>query len=414
MTNNAPGLLEAELVATGDELVTGAIADTNSAWACSRLREAGIKVRRISVVGDGLDDIQNAINEAASRVTIVIVCGGLGPTEDDRTAQAAAHCAGVPLERSPRALAHVRERFAHYGVPMTPNNEKQADLPAGSDLLDNPVGTAVGFAVQTGLAKAFYLPGVPHEYRKMLDEQVVPRLAAVNRIQLATRVIRTYGFGESKLETELAGVELAPEIELGYRAAFPEIHLRLYAQGPAALQAKLDAAEQAIRARIGERVFGVGETTLAGALGTLLRARGWKLACAESCTGGLLGAHITAEAGSSDWFDRGWVTYANASKIVDLGVAEQVIATHGAVSEEVALAMATGALTRSQARIALSVTGVAGPGGGTPEKPVGTVWIAAATAAGASAKMFNFRGDRERVRTASVWAALDMARRQLL
>lgn len=413
MSNHTPGLLEAELLATGDELMSGAISDSNGAYACSRLREAGVKVRRMTVVGDGFDAITNAISEAASRVTIVIVCGGLGPTEDDRTAAAAAAAAGVALSRNVEALAHVRKMFERYKVAMTPNNEKQADLPHGCELLDNPIGTAVGFAVQTGLARAFYLPGVPTEYRKMLDEQVLPRLASLSRVPLATRVIKLYGIGESALETQLAGIALAPEIELGFRATFPEIHIRLYAQGQADLAALLDDAEAQIRARVGDRIFATGDVTMAGALGQLLKAKGWKLALAESCTGGMVGAKVTAEPGSSDWFERGWVTYSNAAKTAELGVAADLLERHGAVSEETVRAMAGGALRNSGAQLALAVTGIAGPGGGTPEKPVGLVWIAAATAESTTAKAFNFRGDRDRVRLASTWAALDLGRRAL-
>lgn len=413
MSNQTPGLLEAELLATGDELMSGAIADSNGAYACAKLREAGVKVRRMTVVGDGFDAIKNAIEEAASRATIVIVCGGLGPTEDDRTAAAAAAAAGVALSRNADALAHVKTMFERFKVAMTPNNEKQADLPEGCELLDNPIGTAVGFCVQTGLARAFYLPGVPVEYRKMLDEQVLPRLASLSRVPLATRVIKVYGIGESALETQLAGLEIAPEIELGFRATFPELHIRLYAQGQADLAALLDQAEAGIRARAGDKVFASGDVTMAGALGLLLKARGWKVSVAESCTGGLLGGQCTHEAGSSEWFDRGWITYSNAAKTAELGVPAATIEAHGAVSEETARAMAEGARTRSGSGLALAVTGVAGPGGGTPEKPVGFVWIAASTASGTTAKSFKFRGDRDRVRLASVWAALDMGRRAL-
>jgi nicotinamide-nucleotide amidase len=413
MTKDAAGLLAAELVATGDELTTGAISDTNGSWACARLRDAGIAVRRITVVGDAQPDIEAAIFEAASRSQIVIVSGGLGPTEDDRTAAAAARCAGVALTRNAAALEHVRGMFAKYGVPMTANNEKQADLPDGCELLDNPVGTAVGFALTVGTARVFFTPGVPHEYKKMVEEQVLSRLASLERVALATRVLRVYGFGESKLETELAGVPIPPEVQLGFRAAFPEIHLRLYVQGAQDLTEILDRAEAAIRSKLAERLFATGDTTLAGVVGGMLKARGWKLALAESCTGGMLGMHVTAESGSSEWFERGWVTYSYESKTAELGVPADVIVTKGAVSEEVARAMAQGALTRAGAQLALAVTGIAGPSGGTADKPVGTVWIAAATARGVIAKRHNFRGDRDRVRLASVWAALDMGRREL-
>ncbi|MBI2942695.1 MAG: competence/damage-inducible protein A [Candidatus Wallbacteria bacterium] len=411
-----PNAIEVELVATGDELMSGAISDTNGAFAAGVLRELGVAVRRMSVVGDGLQDIVSALTESAARAAAVIVCGGLGPTEDDRTAQAAARFAGVPLARSEAALAHIRAMFEKLGVPMTANNEKQADLPAGSELLDNPVGTAVGFMVEARGSRLFFLPGVPHEYRRMLREQVAPRLAALGRSEVrhAVRVLRLFGIGESKLETELAGISIPATVTIGYRATWPELHLRLYASGTCELEADLDAAERAIRERAGVRVYGTGDATLAQTVGRLLLERGWRLATAESCTGGLLGAVCTEAAGASDWFECGHVAYSNASKTRFLGVAPELLAAHGAVSREVASALASEARQRAGVELALSITGIAGPAGGTPEKPVGTVWIGLATAKRVSSKLYHFPYDRERVRQRSVWTALDRARRCLL
>ena len=412
--------VEAEIVATGDELMSGAVVDSNSATICRRLRDHGIRVRRKTMVGDGVGDIETALKEASARARVVIVTGGLGPTEDDRTAAVAAALAGVPLERNAEALAHVKEMFRRFGREMPPNNEKQADVPKGAEILPNPVGTAVGFAMDLQGARAFFTPGVPREMEKMLEEQILPRVDAMRvsagaTTSLATRVVKSYGFGESKVEMELSGIAWPEELTVGYRAKFPEIHLRLYAEGePAKLTPALAWAEAAIRERLGVRVFGVDDETMAGVVGKLLTAKGWTIAVAESCTGGLLGSLLTEVAGSSAWFDRGFITYSNASKTAQLGVKAATIAGEGAVSEAVVREMAAGAREKSGCPIALAITGIAGPGGGTPEKPVGTVWIACATAAGVDSRKLSLPGDRERIRLASAYAAMDLARRHLL
>jgi len=412
--------IDAEIVATGDELMTGAVQDTNSSLVCRRLRETGVRVRRVTIVGDPQPDIEMALREAAARARVVVVSGGLGPTEDDRTAAAAANLAGVPLERNDRALEHIREMFRRFGRDMTPNNAKQADFPRGAEMLDNPVGTAPGFAMDLGGARAFFMPGVPRELTKMLEEQVLPRVSKIREASgattaLATRVVKTYGFGESRVETELAGIDWPKEISVGYRAKFPEIHLRLYAEGAAdALPVALAKAEAAIRQRLGVRVFGVDEDSFASVLGGLLVARGWRIALAESCTGGLLGSILTEVSGSSNWFDRGFVTYSNDAKRAMLGVAEATLAANGAVSEPTVREMAAGARDRSGCPIALAITGIAGPTGGTPEKPVGTVFIACAMESQVESRALKLVGDRERVRLGAAFAAMDLARRMLL
>lgn len=411
--------LDAEIVATGDELMTGAIQDTNTAWICRRLRDNGVRVRRSTMVGDAQPDIEAALREAARRARVVIVSGGLGPTEDDRSTAAAASVASRPLVRNEAALEHIRALFRSFGREMTPNNAKQADFPEGSEVLPNPIGTAPGFAVDLGDARAFFMPGVPREMTRMFEEQVLPRVKAIGdaegiRTSLATRVVKTYGLGESKVEQELAGVEWPPEVTVGYRAKFPEIHLRLYAEGePGALAGALDRAEAAIRARLGDRVFGLDEDTMPGVLGALLESRGWRLALAESCTGGLLGAMLTDAPGASRWFDRGFVTYANAAKVDLLGVPEATIAEHGAVSEPTVRAMADGARRVSRCEVALAITGIAGPSGGTADKPVGTVFVACASPAGTEIRPLRLVGDRERIRRGAAFAAMDLARRTL-
>lgn len=413
-------VVDAEIVASGDELMSGAVVDSNSATIARRLRDHGIVVRRKTIIGDTQGDIVQALKEASSRAAVVIVTGGLGPTEDDRTAASAAALAGVPIERNAVALEHVREIFRRFGREMPPNNEKQADLPKGAEVLANPVGTAVGFSMDLGSARAFFTPGVPREMEKMLEEQILPRLDKLREASgattaLATRVVKSYGLGESKVEMELAGIKWPEELTVGYRAKFPEIHLRLYAEGAAdRLVPALERAEAAIRERLGVRVFGVDDETMASVLGKLLVARGWTIAIAESCTGGLLGSLITEIAGSSEWFDRGFVTYSNASKSALVGVKAATLAAEGAVSEAVVREMAVGAREKSGCPIALAITGIAGPGGGSPEKPVGTVWIACATPETVDARKLSLHGDRERVRLAAAYSAMDLGRRHLL
>lgn len=403
----------AELIATGDELMSGAISDTNGAWAAVRLREAGLTITRMTVVGDAQPDIEAALAEAASRVDVVVVCGGLGPTEDDRTAAAAARVAGVPLVHHAGARSHVEQMFQRLGVAMTANNLKQADLPESCELLDNPVGTAVGFAVSRGTARLFFLPGVPHEYRKMLEEQVIPRVADRTGVRLVTRVLHVYGYGESKLETVLAGVSIPAGVELGYRAAYPEIHLRLYASGSAVAE-RLDSLEAEIRSRLGHRLYGRDTSTLAEVLGERLVAKEWTLGLAESCTGGLASALCTDVPGASRWFHESVVTYSNAAKTSSLGVPAPLIEQHGAVSEAVARAMAEGMRSRSPVHFAAAITGIAGPDGGTTAKPVGTVWIALAGPDGTTTHGFRFRGDRDRIRRGAAFAALERVRRAAL
>ncbi len=411
---------EAEVVATGDELMTGAILDTNTGHAARRLRERGVLLRRATSVGDAQAEIEAALREAAARADVVVVSGGLGPTEDDRSAAAAAAVAGVPLVRDAQALAAIETIFHKLGREMTPNNGKQADLPQGCEVLPNPVGTAPGFAVRLGRATGYFLPGVPHEFTTMLDEQVLPRIdraraAAGATTAFATRAVRTCGLGESKVETELAGIVWPAEITVGFRASIPEVHVRLYAAGESSrLGPALDAAESAIRQRLGVRVFGLDDETLPSVLGGLLEAKGIRLAVAESCTGGLLGRLLTDSPGASRWFDRGWITYSDDSKREMLGVDARTLAEHGAVSEACAREMAAGALDRSGAGLALSITGIAGPSGGTPTKPVGTVWIACASDEGVETRGLRLGGDRERIRVGSAYAAIDLARRLLL
>lgn len=414
--------LTAELVATGDELMTGAISDTNSARAAEALRMHGVDVTRFTVVGDDPERMLAVLQEASQRARFVVCGGGLGPTEDDRTAECAARLAGVELAMSDDALAVTTRAFERIGREMTPNNRKQAMLPAGCEVLDNPIGTAAGFHVRANDCDLFFLPGVPREYERMLNEQVLPRIdeargeVAEGALHYRLRVLKLFGQGESRLASEMGDLHLPASVMLGWRPRFPEIHLRLYAADTdvGALDGALDEAEQAIRERVGKYVFGRDDDELPAVVGQALVDRGWTMGAAESCTGGLLGSLITSVSGSSAWFERGFITYSNQSKTELLGVSESLLAEHGAVSEPVAEAMATGARERAGVDLALAITGVAGPTGGTDEKPVGTVFVALATAERTNVRHLKLWGTRKMIRELSAWSALEMARRELL
>ncbi len=304
--------------------------------------------------------------------------GGLGPTTDDVTTEAVANAVGARLVRDDASLDSIRRRFEKAGRTMTASNEKQADFPEGADILPNPVGTAPGFGVRIGECVAYFLPGVPREMKRMFEQQVAPRVRALAPNNLFQSRLRTFGLPESVVGEKLDGVERAyPGTVIGYRAQFPEIEVKVLARA-ASHPAARDLCERAtaeVRGRLGQHVYGESDDTYSGVVGRALRGRGWTLAIAESCTGGLVGHLLTREPGASDFLVLDAVTYANSAKSRVLGVEEETIRWHGAVSPEVAGAMAEGARRVSGADVALSLTGIAGPSGGTDGKPVGTVYI---------------------------------------
>ena len=398
----------------GDELLCGEVVDTNQSHIAGRLFEAGLGAGRHLTVADDEEAIAAALRELALGWDSVVVTGGLGPTPDDLTAAAAARAAGVPLEQSAGALAHL-ERFARE-IPggLHPANNRQALVPAGSSLIPNPLGTACGFALRIYGARFFFLPGVPFEMERMLEESVLPALIeASGGSPGLRRTLKIFGVSEAAAAAELAG--LLPEdspVQLAYCVKFPEIHLILRA--PARHEALLEAGAAAIRERLGRYLFAEDDETMDSVLASLFRRSGATLALAESCTGGLIAARITRRAGSSAWFLEGAVTYSNSAKVRMLQVPGELIESRGAVSAGVAAAMATGARDASGADLALSVTGIAGPDGGTPEKPVGTVFIALAGENSCAVKQYQFPGDRDRVRTITCFAALNLLRKHLL
>jgi len=413
----------AMVLSQGDEVVTGQITDTNAAWLSAQLTERGFTVLRHVTVGDRLDDLV-VVFRALSGVCDLCVCtGGLGPTDDDLTAPAVAAAFDRPQELDPVALAQVKERFARFGRPMAAVNERQAWLPRGVTRLDNDWGTAPGFAFQEGQAFFACLPGVPREMRKMFPLRVMPLVSARIPLQPGRLVtLRCIGVGESDLQQALGDFS-APGVVVSFRTKLPENHLKLRI-GPEVSAAAVQAAVADVYGRVGRWVFTVQGAEVAGVdnsggshpavVGSALEAAGHTLAIAESCTGGRAAAAVTAVPGASAWFLEGLVTYANAAKVRLLGVEENMLAQHGAVSEPVARQMAAGVRERAGSTWGIGITGLAGPGGATPDKPVGTVHVAIDGPGGATHRALRLPGDRGRVQELSVAAALELLRRRLL
>lgn len=411
----------AEILATGDEIRTGALIDSNSAHIAGVLEEAGVEVVRLNAVGDDLVRLKAVLSEIGARADLAVVTGGLGPTVDDLSAQAAAAAAGVGLVEDSSALAAIASFYRRRNRPLNPSACKQALLPQGSEMLPNPVGTAPGFSLSIGACRFFFLPGVPFEMRRMLAEQVLPAIDCRRGPGREYRRVRTFscfGLTESLTGERVAGVAgRFPEVRLGLRARFPEVQVKLYtsADSDETAAGRLDAAAAWVRERLGEVLFSEAGEPMEAVVGRLLRDRRATLAAAESCTGGLLASLMTDVAGSSDYFLLSVVAYANAAKSALLGVSEETLIRCGAVHEETARQMAAGARDRAGATYALSTTGIAGPGGGSAGKPVGTVCIGLAGPGGVAAHRFRFTyGERALNKRAFAMKALDLLRRELL
>ena len=407
-----------EALCTGDELLTGVTTDTNSTWFQQRLLEHGLQVNRTTVVGDVREEILEALQTLSARADVVLVSGGLGPTTDDLTAEVAARAAGVPLVVHEGALAALKERFAVRGLTVTENNIKQVLVPAGSEVVLNPAGSAPMFILRLGNALLFFVPGVPREYRALVETAVLPRIDALRAERgetgfRALRLLKTVFLAESHLDARVRHLHaLHPRVTFGFRTQFPENHLKLMAEGRTQEEAReaLEAADAAVRPLLGDHLFGVDGDTMASVVGRQLVARRETLALAESCTGGRIGSMLTDVAGASAYFLGSAVTYANDLKERWVSVAHTTLVENGAVSQMVAAEMARGARKGGGSTWALSVTGIAGPDGGTPEKPVGTVFIGLDGPDGTEVKAHRFHGDREWIRSASAYAALDRLR----
>lgn len=408
-----------ETLCTGDELLTGLTADTNSRFfQAALLDRTGLTVRRGVVVGDDRADIIEALDAAVARCDVVLVSGGLGPTTDDLTAECAAAAAGVPLVESPEAYAHLVERFRTRGLALTENNRRQAMVPQGAEVVLNAEGAAPLFIQRRGQCVVFFVPGVPREYRHLVGEHVVPRIAAMHAshdVRVLT-LLKVINFPESHLDAAIRPfIPNHPRVTFGYRTHAPENHLKVLAVAPTEAEATAarDAAVADVLPVLGERLFARDNETMAGVVLQLLRERRQHVALAESCTGGAISAMLTAEPGASDAFYGAAVTYLEAAKTMWADVAEGLLAQFGAVSEECAAAMATGVCARTGAAWGLSTTGWAGPSGGDTDNPVGTVFVGLTGPNVSRVERHHFHGDRERVKAFAAHAALDLLRRTL-
>jgi nicotinamide-nucleotide amidase len=409
-----------ELLAIGNELLLGETVDTNSAWIARRLAADGIAVGRKTTVGDDVAAIAEALRAALARCPVVLCTGGLGPTPDDLTRHALAEVYGRALVIDEGWLDVLRARYRRRGIPMPEVNRVQAERPEGSRLLHNARGTAPGIMLDDdGRGLTVLLPGVPSEMRALVEEQVLPllreRLPAARPIE--SRLIRTAGISEALLAERVADVagSLAP-LTLAFLPHLSGVDLRI-TSGAAAGEAAprlLDAAQAQLAERLGRHVYACDDADLAAVVGGMLRERGVRLVVAESCTGGLLAKRLTDEAGASDFLHAAFVPYANDAKLAMLGVRQETLDTHGAVSEACAREMAEGARRGTGADAAIAITGIAGPGGGSEEKPVGTVWIAVALGARTLAHRTVFPGDRTEVRERSAQGGLDLLRQALV
>jgi len=417
-TASAP--IEATIVTIGDELSRGEIVDSNAAFLGSELTGLGICVRKRVGCNDRLDDIVATLRAAAESSALIVASGGLGPTSDDLTVDAVAALLGVEPISEATHEARMRQRFAERNFTVTPNNLRQVRVPSGAQSLSNRTGLAPGFEVQIGSARCFFMPGVPREMKPMFSEQVVPRLRLLlPAVTVARRVYRTLGLGESHVDHRLADLLSSTAAErhaesvavtIHYRLAFPEVLVTLLASGADAAQveAALGVLDGEVRRRLGHALYGVGDDDLAVVVGQALKARGQTLATAESCTGGMIGQVITAVAGSSAYYLGGVIAYANEVKQGVLGVKAETLRDHGAVSEACVRELSEGVRRLVGATYGIAVSGIAGPGGGTPEKPVGTVWVAAAGPERTLCRLVSWPGDREQIRKIATAAVLNL------
>ncbi len=408
--------MRAELLAVGSELLHPERRETNGTWITGRLQEIGIEVVARGTIADDAAVLESAFRAALGRADVVIATGGLGPTADDLTREAAAAAVGRPLRRELAAVRALKDRFAHYGRVMPAVNEQQADLIEGARFLPNPRGTAPGQWLEADGRVLVLLPGPPPEMEPMFEKQVYPLLRerAGGRV-LRRRVLKVTG-GESDVEEKVAPLYRTfdnPTTTILGAPGMTELHLVASGGSPEEAEARIEALASGLRERLGPRLFSEDGRELHQVVAALLVNRGLSLAVAESCTGGLLAARLTSVPGASAFLERGYVTYSNRAKVELLGVEAALLERHGAVSEPVAQAMAAGARQRSGADLTVAITGIAGPDGGTDEKPVGLVFVAMTGAAGESVGRFHFPGDRERIRRQACQAALDMIRRGL-
>jgi nicotinamide-nucleotide amidase len=406
--------MNAKLIAVGSELLRFGRHDSNGDWITERLQRLGVEVVGRTLVGDDQDRMAREIEAAVGSADVVVLTGGLGPTEDDRTRAALAQALGLELERDEQRVARLRDFFDRRGKEFQPEQGKQADRPLGAEWIDNPLGIAPGILYRRGDGLLIALPGVPAEMKRMFDETVAPLIGQSGEGRLARRVLKIGGRFESSVDAQVRDLYGTPGVEVTILTGSEGIELHLLAEGDDAGEARsrIESLDRELSARLGVDVYGRDDETLAGVTGAILGQHDATVATAESCTAGLLAATLTAVAGSSRWFRGGLVVYSDDLKVSLADVGAETLEAHGSVSEEVARSLAQGARRRCGADYGIGITGIAGPGGGTVDKPVGLVHVAVA-ADGLRTEHWRLQqiGGRELVRRRTVVFALDRLRR---
>ena len=411
-------MLSAEIIAVGSELLTPERTDTNSLWLTGKLNEIGIEVMLKTIVGDDEARLEETIKDALKRSDLVITTGGLGPTEDDVTRQVSARAAGRELVYRDELEADLRERFKRWGREMPEINKRQAFVIDGANVLPNPNGSAVGMLLPLNGKFLAVLPGPPREMRPMFENFVLPTLReAADGVLVRRRILRVSGMGESAVDEAIAPIYRSyPDVQTSilFSRVEIEVHLNIRTESAEKGDAMLEQLANKIADALGPAVFALNGETMEDVVGAMLTGSGRTLSVAESCTGGLISMRLTEVPGSSGYFMEGAVTYSNEAKVRTLGVSESTLQTHGAVSSQTAEEMAKGMRERAGTDLAIAVTGVAGPGGGSEEKPVGTVFVGYADGYATRSMKFMFPGDRELIRWRASQAALDYLRRRIL
>jgi len=412
----------AVILSTGDELTSGRVVDTNANYLADKLSETGVDLIAVLTVGDVPERLEWAWRTAMQMADVVISTGGIGPTADDLTTETVARLTGKKLWRDEASVENMKRVFNAMNRVMPENNVKQALFPDTAEIILNPLGTAPGFrmAVQQNshVSHLVVLPGVPREMKPMMENSVIPWIKQNRGVKtiFATRTFQTFGISESALDEAVAGLIKPEEARVGFRASFPQISLRVTVEDvPGKAEARLQELCERVYSRIADHIYGEGDTTMEEVVGKLFSEKKIKLAVAESCTGGLIGHRLTNIPGSSRFFEGDLVTYSNNMKTNILGVRQDTLNQHGAVSEECVLEMAAGALERAKADVAISTSGIAGPDGGTPDRPVGTVCIGLVAKDGVRAsRRYQLRGARDWFKLLASQVALDWLRRYAL